>query len=287
EADFRLDIGAFRLYNTLMSFSDFLRATFEILVLWFVIYQMFKVFRGTRAVPILGGLIGVSILLMVLMYVTQANVLRSIADFIVGPGIIIVVLFQPELRSALARLGSQRNFRWLLGKHDAEQTAFFQRVSDSVAALASKHHGALLVFCRNNKLKDVIKTGTKIDALFGKELVQTIFVPKTLLHDGALIIDGQRIVAAGCILPVSNRELADRSLGLRHRAALGMAENSDAMVVVVSEETGKISVVSNAKMMHRDVPADTLAHFLEDQFHQLPPEEGEESSSKEQFHEEL
>ena len=140
ETDFWLDIGAFRLYNTLMSFSDFLRATFEILVLWFVIYQMFKVFRGTRAVPILGGLIGVSILLMVLMYVTQANVLRSIADFIVGPGIIIVVLFQPELRSALARLGSQRNFRWLLGKHDAEQTAFFQRVSDSVAALASKHH---------------------------------------------------------------------------------------------------------------------------------------------------
>ena len=270
-----------------MSFADFLRAAFEILVLWLAIYQMYRVFRGTRAVPILGGLIGVSILLMILMYVTQPKVLRSIAGFIVGPGIIIVVLFQPELRSALARLGSQRNFRWLLGKHDAEQTAFYERVSDAVAALASKHHGALLVFCRSNKLKDVIKSGTKIDALFGKELVQTIFMPKTLLHDGAVIMDGQRIVAAGCILPVSNRELADRSLGLRHRAALGVAENSDAMVVVVSEETGKISVVSNAKMMHRNVSTENLAHFLEEQFNQLPQEEKAEDKKHLDYHEGL
>ncbi|MBR1996820.1 MAG: diadenylate cyclase, partial [Akkermansia sp.] len=185
--------------------------------------------------------------------------LQSIAGSILGPGTLLVILFQPELRTALAKLGSHR----VLGKlwKQEENQDFVARICNSVSYLVSKRYGALIAISRSNKLSEYAKTGTKLDAVCSRELLGTIFHPKTLLHDGAVIINNERIVAAGCILPVTAKELKDRSLGLRHRAGIGVAELSDAVVIIVSEETGNVSLVVG-NMMQRDISVSMLSTRL-------------------------
>lgn len=227
-----------------------LRGIFEISVLWFIFYQLYRAFKDSRAAAILAGLVAIVLLGGAILELTRATVLQAIAGAILGPGTLLAILFQPELRTALAKLGSHR----ILGKlwNRSEDQSFVARVCDSVAYLVSKRFGALIAICRTNRLSEYVKTGTKLDAVCSRELLGTIFHPKTLLHDGAAIINNERVVAAGCILPVTNKELKDRSLGLRHRAGIGVAELSDAVVIVVSEETGTVSLVVG-NMVQRDV----------------------------------
>lgn len=250
-----------------------LRAIFEILVIWVVIYQIYRAFKDSRAAAILGGLVLIVVLGGVLLELTHAAVLQQIAGSFLGPGtllIILLILFQPELRSGLARLGAHRLFGSLWRR---EQNAdFVTCICESVSFLVSKRYGALIAICRNNKLSEFVKTGTELDAVCSRELIGTIFMPKTMLHDGALIINNERIVAAACILPVSNRELKDRSLGLRHRAGIGLAETSDAVVIIVSEETGSVSLVVG-NLVQRDVSVQMLASRLTELIYSHVPAE--------------
>ncbi len=242
-----------------MSFPTLLRAVFEIIVLWVVFYQLYRAFRDSRAAAILAGLLAIVLLGGIVLELAQATVLKQIAGAIIGPGTILVVLFQPELRTALAKLGSQR-FTRRLWQRSANKD-FVEVVKDSVQYLVSKRFGALIAITRSNSLSEYAKTGTILDATYSRELIGTIFMPKTLLHDGAVIVHQERVVAAGAILPVSNRELKDRSMGLRHRAGIGLAETSDAVVIVVSEETGSVSLVV-ANMVQRDITLELLSQRL-------------------------
>lgn len=242
-----------------MDMAYIARAVFEILVLWLIFYQLYRAFKDSRGAAILFGLVLILVLGGILLEATHATVLQQIAGAILGPGTLLVILFQPELRTAFARLGSNRFLEKLFRREKNQD--FVSCLCESVSYLVSKRFGALIAVCRTNKLSEYVKTGTELDSVCSRELMGTIFMPKTLLHDGAVIINNERIVAAACILPVSNKELKDRSLGLRHRAGIGLAEASDAVVIVVSEETGTVSLFVGS-VSQRDLSISMLGQRL-------------------------
>ncbi len=243
-----------------MSVLTLLRAVFEIVVLWIVFYQLYRAFKDSRAAAILAGLLGIVLLGGIVLELTQAAVLKVIAGAIIGPGTILVVLFQPELRTALAKIGSTTRFSRRLWQGSRNED-FVEQVRDSVQYLVSKRFGALIAIARSNSLTEYAKTGTQLDASYSRELIGTIFMPKTLLHDGAVIVQQERVISAAAILPVSNRELNDRSMGLRHRAGIGLAESTDAVIIIVSEETGSVSLAVG-NMVQRDVSMELLSQRL-------------------------
>jgi diadenylate cyclase len=153
----------------------------------------------------------------------------------------LIVIFQPELRTGLARLGSNRLFS-LYGRRRLD---FLERFADAVINLSKKRVGALFAIQRDVSLKEQLDTGVALDARFTPELAMAVFFPKAPLHDGGMIIADDRVAGAACVFPVTEREMQDRSTGLRHRAALGLSERTDAICVVVSEETGGISICEN------------------------------------------
>lgn len=217
----------------------------EILILATCIYQIYRGFRATRGAQIL---VGLGIIIVALTVVSQ------LANFVVISWLVthaapflavaLVVIFQPELRDALARLGSRSFFNY----YAQRRTAFIERLADAVISLSKKRVGALFAIERGISLKKYLETGVALDAQFSTELALTVFHPKTPLHDGGMILAEDRVAGAACVFPVSQREMQDRSTGLRHRAAIGLAEETDAVVVVVSEETGAISLCVDGKL---------------------------------------
>lgn len=210
----------------------------EIAILAVTLYYIYMYLRGTHGARIL---IGLALIFLTLTLVSQLLnlvvigwLLRSISVFL---AIALVVIFQPELRRALTELGSHHFFT-----SQFEERETIEELTDMVFELASKGFGALLAIEREISLKPFVDTGVGIDADLSKELVLTIFQPKTVLHDGGLIVRSDRIVSAACIFPLTQREDLDRNLGLRHRAGLGVSEESDAVAIVVSEETGQVSI---------------------------------------------
>lgn len=242
-------------------------AVIEIAILWVAFYQLYRAFHATRGANILLGLFSSFIVLALVTGLFKLTVLSWLLRSIFAPGLVValVVIFQPELRMALAKLGSRRHLAifgiTLWGRQD--KSSFIESLCAAVSVLASKRHGALIALQRTNKLHSVVDTGTKVDGLFSKELVGSIFFPKTPLHDGGLIVDQERIVAAGCIFPVSAKEMKDRTIGLRHRAGVGLSEESDAVVVIVSEETGAISLAT-AGRLERNVDLNYLKTRLKE-----------------------
>ncbi len=228
----------------------------EILILWFVFYQLYRSFRNSRGAAILVGLVGIILVGSIMLELVQATVLKYIVTSFIGIGTLLAVVFQPEMRSALARIGNHHVIRRFWNQED--KSDFVSQIIDTIPYLVSKRYGALIAICRSNKLESYVASGVKMDALFSRELLGTIFMPKTLLHDGAVIIENERIISAGSILPVSNRELKDRSMGLRHRAGIGLAEESDAVIIIVSEETGAVSLAVG-NMVERNVDMNYLS----------------------------
>ncbi len=226
-------------------FIRFWRDVIEILILTVCIYQIYRAFRATRGAQILVGLA---------MIIVALTVISQFANFVViswlvthaAPlmAIALVVIFQPELRDALAHLGSKS----LLSVYSQRRLAFIERLADAVISLSKKRIGALFAIERGISLKKYLETGVALDAQFSAELALTVFHPKTPLHDGGMILAGDRVAGAGCVFPISQREMQDRSTGLRHRAAIGLAEETDAVIVVVSEETGAISICADGKI---------------------------------------
>jgi len=193
---------------------------------------------------------------------------------LLGLALALLIIFQPELRNALARLGSSKLFSF----SQTQRHEFFDVFADAVSQLSKKRIGALFAFERAISLKDHLETGVELDAAFSPEFAMTIFHPKTALHDGGMVIAQNRVAGAGCVFPVSSRELADRTTGLRHRAALGITEETDCVAVVVSEETGQISIAIDGKLF-RGLSEDEFRLKMEAIF--LPKEKNDEKDVEE------
>jgi diadenylate cyclase len=217
----------------------------EILFLATCIYQIYRAFRSTRGAQIL---VGLGTILVVLTLVSTAFKFEVIQWIITRAAAVLafalIVIFQPELRTGLARLGSNR----LFSLYSSRRHDFLERFADSVVNLSKKRIGALFAIQRDVSLKEQLDTGVLLDARFSPELATAVFFPKAPLHDGGMIIADDRVAGAACVFPVTDREMKDRSTGLRHRAAIGLTERTDAIAVVVSEETGAISICENGTL---------------------------------------
>lgn len=214
----------------------------EILFLAVCIYQIYRAFRATRGAQIL---VGLGTVLVFLTFVSTIFNFQVISWILKGAATILafalIVIFQPELRNGLARLGSNRLFSF----SSKRRLAFVERFADSVINLSKKRIGALFAIQRDISLKEHLESGVVLDAQFSPELAMAIFYPKAPLHDGGMIIADDRVAGAACVFPVTEKEMQDRSTGLRHRAAIGLTERTDAIAVVVSEETGGVSICEN------------------------------------------
>lgn len=229
---------------------------FDIAIMAFIIYQLIGLMRETRAGQLIKGVFWILVLYL-FAYVMKLYTLRTVMEVVIRYGaLVLLVLFQPELRKVLEQVGrssglSKISFPAGAGARDNEKqqiTKAINAICDSCAILSEEKVGALIVMEKDTRLGDIIGTGTVIDSQPSAELIRNIFYPKSPLHDGAMIIRGSRLHAAGCYLPLSENYSISRALGTRHRAALGMSEVSDAMVVVVSEETGHITVAQKGKL---------------------------------------
>lgn len=218
----------------------------EILLLAACIYQIYRTFRATRGAQILVGLITILVFLTLVSALFKFEVIQWIITRAAAVlAFALIVIFQPELRNGLARLGSNRLFSF----YSKRQLDFLERFADAVIHLSKKRIGALFAIQRDISLKEQLDTGVMLDARFSPELAMAVFHPKAPLHDGGMIIADDRVAGAACVFPVTEREMQDRSTGLRHRAAIGLTERSDAVAVVVSEETGGISICENGVLL--------------------------------------
>jgi diadenylate cyclase len=234
----------------------------DILLVALVIFGLLALVRGTQAVVLLRGIIFLVIATVLLTSVLELRafswLLRNTLPALV---ISIPVIFAPEIRRALERLGRAGagiNFQ----TREAEALPVIQALTTASVRLSERRHGGLMVIERQVGLKNYAETGITVDAALTVELLVQIFYPNTPLHDGAVILKGPRVVAAACIMPLTADEnVPDRQMGLRHRAALGVTEVSDAVAIVISEETGAISVAHNGRMIQR-LDAARLEHIL-------------------------
>lgn len=221
-------------------------------------YLLYTFVKGTRAVQVLQGLV----LILILAFVAQKFNVRTTAWILTSLGPIVVlafiILFQPELRRALARLGQHRLLSFF---QEAMEEEMIDEIVKASNVLSARRFGALVVIEKAAGLKPYVETGVRLDSAITSEIMSTIFMSKGALHDGALIIQEKRISAAGCILPLTENPDIKRVYGTRHRAALGLSEETDAVIVVVSEETGGISLVQQGKMANGLDP-DTLKEML-------------------------
>jgi diadenylate cyclase len=229
----------------------------DILVVAILIYQLLLIIRGRRAVHILLG-IGILVLIYFVAIWAKLEVVRTIlATLAPYTAIALIVMFQSELRRMLARLGR----RPFLGVTQLERRELTQEVLLAIAHLAQKRIGALIVLERKLGLRTFVESGVNLDAAVSRDLLCSIFYPGGALHDGAVIIQGDRITAAACFLPLTTNPLLITELGTRHRAALGITEESDCMAVVVSEETGRISIAAFSEI-ELDVALERVEQLL-------------------------
>ena len=230
----------------------------DILVVAYLIYHAVRLMRETRAMQLAKGIGGFFALYLV-AWLLNMNTLVFILHNVVGTGLVVLaVLFQPELRRALEQLGRSKIGPWArFGNTTKEEEALaaIRSMIDAVCKasddMSAERVGGLMVIERKTKLGEIIKTGTLIDAVSSESLIANIFFHNAPLHDGAVIFRDARIFAAGCFLPLSDNLEISRELGTRHRAAVGMSENSDAIVVVVSEETGSIAIAMDGVLKRR------------------------------------
>jgi diadenylate cyclase len=217
----------------------------DIAIVSFVFYKLLVMVRGTRAFQMFIGLSAIFVLSFVSKSV-QLNALNWLFSGLQTVWLVaFVVLFQPELRRALSQAGQSRLYRRLFRVETREAV---DEVIKAVQEIATRRIGALIVLRRSANLRSYIDTGTRLDARISAELIASIFTPHTPLHDGAAIIEEDRVTAAGCILPLSQAETVSRTFGTRHRAAIGLTEETDALVIVVSEETGQISLARRGRL---------------------------------------
>lgn len=238
----------------------------DILVISVIVYYIILLVKETRAEQLIKGFIVILVFAQLSEALNLYTVHWVLSNLMTVVVILIIVVFQPELRRAFERLGRSRG--WLLNFANNEDKKTESRIEEIVRACMSllrQKIGALIVLEGNTGLNDIIESGTEIDGYVTAELLINIFIPNTPLHDGAVVIRNDKVLAAGVFLPLTQNINLDRELGTRHRAALGISERSDALVVVVSEETGLISICSNGEIV-RHLDEQTLRDMLNDFF---------------------
>ncbi|MBS7300597.1 MAG: diadenylate cyclase CdaA [Clostridiales bacterium] len=243
----------------------------DILIVAVLIYQMIMLTRDTRASEVLKGfllLVGASLLSSLLGLTALTWVLKQILS---NGALVLVVLFQPEIRRVLEQLGRGAKMEHFQSDGEENQR-IISEITQCLTSLSRRRVGALIVFERRTGLKDVMETGTRLDSTISAPLLENIFEPNTPLHDGAVIIRGTRIVSAACMLTtLSESNAITRDLGTRHRAAIGISETTDALVLIVSEETGVISMARDGKLT-RHLDAKAIGEILSTMYHQ--PQDG-------------
>lgn len=224
----------------------------DILLVWFVVYKLITVIKGTKAVQLLKGIF----VIIIARLVTQALNLETlgwIMQQVLEWGFLaIIIIFQPELRRALEQLGRGKLFSSSTLNEESERNRLIEAMSKSVSYMAKRRIGALVSIERETGLSEYIETGIPMNSDLTSELMINLFIPNTPLHDGAVIVQKNRIAAAACYLPLSESPFISKELGTRHRAALGISEVTDAITIVVSEETGAISLTANGDL-HRNL----------------------------------
>jgi diadenylate cyclase len=234
------------------------RDLLEILIVAAVLYRLLQFLAGTRAIQILFGVVALAAVYLV-AFLLKLSMITSLLGVVFTYGAFAaLIVFQPELRYALARLGQSRPFTFFAGSAAA---VVAEEVAEAVERLSRNATGAIIAVERDAALEEYLDSGTRMQAKVSADLLITIFSPYSPLHDGAVVIRGEQIIGAACILPLTQYALADRSLGTRHRAALGLSEETDAVVLVVSEETSAISVARKGAL-ERGVTPERVRELL-------------------------
>lgn len=233
----------------------------DIAIVSLLVFYIVKILRQTRAKQIVKGILMLFLLVIIAKIFNMVILNFILTNFITYGVILLIVVFQPEIRNVFEKIGRSK----LVGVFDMDDNIMIKHsISEIVKAveiMSLKKIGALIVIERNTKISEVLKESVNLSAKVSSELIQNIFMPRTPLHDGAIVIDKSEILAAKCILPLASEVSVPKNLGTRHRAAVGITEISDALVIVVSEETGIISLVENGKL-RRELTGDSLKELL-------------------------
>ena len=253
-ADYLSEIGTLKLIIHLL----------DICLVWFLIYKLLSLLKGTRGMQLVKGIL-IVVGLKIFFNFIGFDTMTYIFDQLVTWGVlVIIIIFQPELRRALEYLGRVNLINLFKNNRDivdSKKEETIAMVVNSAKHMARRRIGALIVLENNTGLDEYCETGVRLDANISNELLVNIFIPNTPLHDGAIVVNKEKIRAASCVLPLSDNPNIASNYGTRHRAALGLSEVTDAIVVVVSEETGNISVCRNGKL-HSEFKEDTLKKYL-------------------------
>jgi diadenylate cyclase len=245
------------------------RDALDILLVTLLVYRLLVAFRGTRAAQMLVGLGTLLAAWLVARRLELYSLTWLLDTFWAFWAVVLVVLFQPELRRALARLGQGQFLQALFGSSRAARSELVDEIAQAAVTLAGRRIGALIVIERTGGLRQYAELGVPLDAVASADLLESLFLPNSPLHDGAVLVEGTRIAAAGCFLPLSRTADVARALGSRHRAALGISEETDAVAVVVSEEMSRTSLAVDGRI---ESPIDESA--LRRRLHELVAEEG-------------
>ena len=260
-----------------MFFEFGIKDAIDITLVALILYYFYRLMKESRSLPVFMGILVFIVLWLVVSQVLEMKLLGSIMDKLVSVGVIgLIVLFQDDIRRCCYELGAHQrgngSRRFFTGedgrKKEEDLKPIIIPIVMAALNMSKKKVGALIVMQRSMPLDDVANTGEMIDANISQQLIENIFFKNSPLHDGALIVEGKRLKAAGCILPVSHEQNIPKSLGLRHRAALGMSQDSDCIAIVVSEETGGITVAIDGQLQLR-LTAEKLESILTEEMMQL------------------
>ncbi|WP_147535938.1 diadenylate cyclase CdaA [Bacillus marasmi] len=252
-----MSIANFNLWGSLADIVD-------ILLVWYVIYKLINLIRGTKAVQLLKGIF-VILLVKFISDTLGFNTLSWIMGNVITWGFLaIIIIFQPELRRALEQLGRGKFFSRSGNPEEDDQDKFIESIVKATDYMAKRRIGALISIEQETGMGDYIETGIPLNARVSSELLINIFIPNTPLHDGAVIIQKNTVAAAACYLPLSESPFISKELGTRHRAALGISEVTDSITIIVSEETGNISLTKNGEL-HRGLTLDAFKSLLENE----------------------
>ncbi|MEH7414743.1 diadenylate cyclase CdaA [Neobacillus drentensis] len=249
-----------------MQFADlsiwkYLASIVDIALVWYVIYKLINVIRGTKAVQLLKGILVILLVRVVSEWLGLITLSWMMQQAINWGFLAVIIIFQPELRRALEQLGRGRFFSRSSTQDDDNQEKAVDAIVKATDYMAKRRIGALISIERETGMSDYIETGIRLNSNISSELLINIFIPNTPLHDGAVIIQKNNVSAAACYLPLSESPFISKELGTRHRAALGISEVTDSLTVIVSEETGGISLTKNGEL-HRDLKVEELKELL-------------------------
>ena len=236
-------------------YLQYLKNLADIAAVYYIVYRLILLLKGTRAMQVIWGVSILAVITALAQALHLAATVWLVGQFWVAGMVLLIVVFQPEIRFALANIGSNPLGRVMV----SAEYRFIGEMMEAVRSAMAEKMGMLIVLEQDMALRDIVETGVRVNGEVSKELLLTVFHINTLLHDGAAVIANNRLVAAGCILPLTEQQELSKILGMRHRAALGLSEAADAIIVIVSEETGTLSVARNGKLQQHVDPKDLEA----------------------------